>query len=569
MTRSPDTHTIALLTEPATVKGTRARTSIGAETSHQTDPPCGGFVYQQAARILLPRCLRMLGHAPWLRKRAGGRAQTGALAALHRQQSAAQAVGLLCEFDPRCRRDGYLRECVRTALIRWQLALRMDGRPRHRSTWGSPLHHVILACQTQLLSEVASFQSDALLDDLEHHLRWLSGRRSRLPWVEATAISTLADGAVLVRDGSLLPVARDRLGLLLAAQDTEGWFPEHGGFDAGRLSLTIDALARLSQYAGWPELDQPIAQALRMLIHAVHPNGRVGGCYSTCDSAFLSPYGVELLANRFPEAANLAALARKKCQDTVTFGGGAWNDDLVALLAPRIALAGAHAAACVPAEGSFPCDRVQRVCFPHADLTVASTPAYFAVACGRKAGAVHVTWRSSHATLDDPGITAVFRHRCAASGRFDPRSRSRRRDQTLICTGMLRRRVDGERKTWQRWRSWFRRILFAWRRGSPCGPRGGRSGPLDHRRLPHDGCQRAITFADDSIRIQDVVSCRLPCQTVVCQSPRPDQANLLIDAPPEERACAEPICVDGGRWVEVTRVYRNGELVDPALERAD
>ena len=253
-------------------------------------PVAGSETYRDAARACLPRWLRMLGPAPWLNGPGRfGQGQEGQTRAPYVRQAATLAIALTNEMDYARPDADYLRECVRASLIHWQLSLRSDGRPAHRHFRRSPLQGAVTGCVVQLLTETSGFQTDGLLADLDRHLHWLAGNPPQTPWIEAATVGALADGALLVRRRALLDTARRRLRSLLARQNEEGWFPERGGADLGRLSLTVDTLARLQRHNDWEELSDPLHRALSFLRHVVHPDGSIGGIYSSCGTGFLSP----------------------------------------------------------------------------------------------------------------------------------------------------------------------------------------------------------------------------------------------------------------------------------------
>ncbi len=539
-----------------------ATAGLATPGSSPTHPgPPAPSVYRDAAYGLLPRWLRMLGPVPWLEPEASTRAKGDDVHGLYRRQLAASAIGLVCEFDERRGGDSHLRECVRTALIRWQLSLRGDGRPLSRRTWDHPLHHAVASLVIQLLSETGCFQTDTLLSDIARHIKWLAARPTQVPWIEATACCALADGALLARDTSLLDVAHDRLDRLLARQNPEGWFPEQGGLDAGKLSLTVDAFARLMHHGGWNDLATPLEKALDLLMHFVHPDGRGGGCCGTRQSAFISPHGVELLASRFPQAAALALVTRKHCRQNGTDGVTAWHDDLCALLGQRIAMAAAHATAELPTACRYPCEDIGRTHFHNAKVSTFSTKAYYAVVSGRKGGALHVTWRSQEADLEDSGVTVVFPRRTATSSRWDARTRYDIDGPTVASTGVLRRPARAARSPWDRLRTWIRRLRFTRRQPAPHAGQGENAyGCAKGNRLTRDRFRRRITFGDDWIRVQDLVRCRLPCRTIIVQSQPPGHPATFVEAAATGQGPHEPIFVDGGRHIEITRVYRNGKL---------
>jgi hypothetical protein len=514
-------------------------------------------VYRAAASACLPRLLRIAGPAPWLGAEQYPQRGTNDIATQYRRQLAMLAIGLLCEFDDRQRGNAYLQECVRASLVRWQLSLHGDGRPLSRWFRRSPMHDASAALVVQLLTDTACFQTDTLLSDIERHMQWLAKRPAHQPWTEAATIGTLADSALLVRDTSLLGRARKRLRALLARQDEEGWFPEEGGADIGHLSLIIDALARLHHQGGWEELIQPLQKALRFLVHFVHPDDSVGGCYGSRGTAFLSPYGVELLAPEFTDAAALALIARRRCERLGADRLEGWHDDLCALMGSRIALAAAHGSGEPPARSRYPCQAVGTTVLPNAGLMIFSTKAYHATVSARKGGSVHVTWRSGKPTLEDAGVSAVFTGRVLVSGTASSRTRLHRSGSIVAVSGILRRaggQSDSEPA----------RLFRFWKPRSPAPVEGvgGRRRGIGPDRLTHDRFQREIQFGDDWIRIRDRVLCRLPCRAIVLQAPPPGPLNPYVDRAATDLPARAPIFVEGGRDVEITRVYRNGELVD-------
>ncbi|MBU0718726.1 MAG: hypothetical protein KJ749_10795, partial [Planctomycetes bacterium] len=405
----------------------------------------GQDVYARAFAHLCPRLLRMVGRAPWLEEEAvqlSGRRNAPGL--VFRQQAAATALGLVGRTGGTTPGDEHRRECVRASLIRWQLTLRGDGRPAQRKSWRDPSYIAIASQVVHLLTESGRFQTKTLLSDLAAHLEWLAQSPPQNPWIEATLISVLADGAVLARKRRWLHDAERRLQDLLEMQDQEGWFPERGGADIGRLSLTIDALARLYQQTGWGALPEPLIRAGRFLLNFVHPDGSVGGSYGSCGTAFLSPYGVELLASTVGEAATLAAISRRHCERIAAGGALDWHDDLLAVMGPRVAMASTVAQPALPLPLQLPCESTGRTAFPNAGLFIHATPAYHAVVGGRSGGALHVTWPAGLGSLDDPGLAVVTRNGLRAFARSDHHAKTQMTADGVVSTGVLRASIHKE-----------------------------------------------------------------------------------------------------------------------------
>ena len=528
------------------------------------------WVYRDGARLCLERLVRMMGPAPWLDRQPHSTLAEGKSAsALYRRQAATLAIALVAENDHRVDTDGYLRECVRTSLIRWQLSLRGDGRPAERRLRRCPLHGAVAGLTTQLLAETSGYQTELLLDDLASHMMWLARGRRRTPWLEATIICALADAAVVVRDLSLLNGARRRVKDLLDRQDPEGWFPERSGADVGRLSLTIDALARLYHQNGWEELLEPLTRACRLMLHFVHPDGLVGGCYSSCGTAFLSPYGVELLAPTIVEAASLALVARKRCARMLAEGIPSWHDDLLAIMGPRMALAAPVAPPDLYSDAVLPCRSKGHTHFPGAGLAIYSTDEYYAVVGGRNGGALYVTWRDGTPGLDEPGVTVVFPRATRCAGRRDRHAYTQVTPSSTTSQGILEIPTGVPRRGWRRLVSSILRLFRSSptaREGMP--PKSGQSPvPADRRPITHDRYRREIAFEDDTIRIRDAVQCRLPCQAIICQSPPTTEDLRFVDPESPAVSIRPPLFVEGGRKVEIQRVYRQGVLVENRVMR--
>ena len=557
MTNTNDNQGNMVLAEASTTGCPSTRSSAGGSIERVSVPDRS--VYLATARTLLPRWLYLVGEAPWLH---GSWAARGSAQGLYRQQAATLGIATLTSLEDERPESAYLRECVRTSLVHWQLSLRSDGRPAGRSA-RSPIHAAICAAVVQLLTETMGYQTKGLLEDVSRHLRWLARRPLGPSHLEAAAIWAMADGAVLCRDGSLLHRARNRLGVLLTRQSDEGWFVERGGADIGWLSLTVDALARVFRLCDWDELAEPLRHALRFLLHFAYPDGLGDGCCGPYATRFLSPYGVELLAPIFPDAAQLALVCRRRFARFQTPQPYGWHDDLCGTLGASVALAAVEAASKLNAPDAFPYQRLGQTHFPQAGVSIFSTKAYYAVASGRKGGALHVTWRGGEPPLDDPGISVAFSHRMRTSSRNDPRTRFHATRSSLTSSGILR----AVERTWARRARWSWR-LARWLAVSLGSPRQGLlrrlARRLDPDRLTHDRFQRAITFGEDWIRIRDLVRCRLPCRTIICQSPPPDRTPAPVAAVGPR--AHPPIFVEGGRRVEITRLYRHGKLVGQGQE---
>jgi hypothetical protein len=93
-----------------------------------------------------------------------------------------------------------------------------------------------------------------------------------------------------------------RLKRLLSWQSKEGWFSEYGGADPGYLSLTIGLLADIDRRRPEIGLRQPLRRAIEFISAFVHPDGTVGGEYTSRGTLNFFPHGFEIAGAWMPEA---------------------------------------------------------------------------------------------------------------------------------------------------------------------------------------------------------------------------------------------------------------------------
>jgi hypothetical protein len=112
-----------------------------------------------------------------------------------------------------------------------------------------------------------------------------------------------------------------RLARLLSWQSNEGWFDEYGGSDPGYLTLTVAQLADLDRRRPELGLRPAIEAAVRFLHTMLHPDGTLGGEYTSRATVNYFPHGLEIAGTWLPLALaiNDRALPR--------FGDAAVSDD--------------------------------------------------------------------------------------------------------------------------------------------------------------------------------------------------------------------------------------------------
>lgn len=115
----------------------------------------------------------------------------------------------------------------------------------------------------------------------------------------------------------------ERLQRLLNRQTKEGWFKEYAGFDAGYSYVTLDYLARLSLLDKqlYNALEEPLNRLLEFLQYFIHPDGTTGYYYTSRNTSYIIPSGLEILADN-PIA---RAIANKEIMNIIDHGV-IWDD---------------------------------------------------------------------------------------------------------------------------------------------------------------------------------------------------------------------------------------------------
>lgn len=543
---------------PADQAPTRQPYSVDGSSLHEV------HVYRNTLIAIAPRLMGILG---WSNSDDSGRGrEVSPEGEIHacgsfRRQAAATAIAYLLQVDPLRKDAAFLAERVRASIIRWELGLHRRGHPVRQRTTDRASQLATASYVVQSIAETRQSQLELTIEDLRHHLAWLSGRRCDSSWADAAVVSALADGAIVLRDKALHRTARKRLVLLLKRQDEEGWFPENGAVDFGFLSLTVDALARVHHANGWEEVLEPLRKAIQFMTYFVHPDGSFGGCYGSLGTAFISPYGVELLSPLLPEAATLAMACRKRFESAVPQRCSLWNDDLTAILGASLGMTAVHTVCQPLSPGPLPCEKNGRKHFPNAGLSVVSTKTYHTVVSGKKGGAIHLTWKGSLRTLSDAGVNVLFPRTMRTSGRWDRRTKFEATDQMMSVRGILRKIHKHPPRRLRRaarrvWRRLIERLAIVVGVTQASPPKAKSSGP----RLAHDFFSREIHFGENGVQINDRVECRLPCESIIFHGPTARDRDGMLDVDLEIRTSDAPRMVAGGRSVTVCRVYREGRL---------
>jgi hypothetical protein len=104
--------------------------------------------------------------------------------------------------------------------------------------------------------------------------------------------------------------ARHFLDRIFAHQSEEGWMREYDGADIGYGTHGLFYLASYWEVTGCRDTLAALRRFARFLAHFVHPDGTIGGEYSSRNTEFYYPAGFEILSHECPASAGIAAYMR-------------------------------------------------------------------------------------------------------------------------------------------------------------------------------------------------------------------------------------------------------------------
>jgi hypothetical protein len=200
------------------------------------------------------------------------------------------------------------------ALRDWiEAGIRYAARSAHRD--GScddyyPFERANGAAAFSLLAMLEASNIIGLSDDEEVNV-FFERRATRLAVRQESGVLSNHEAlivACLVRMGERAtgerwePTITARLSRLLSWQSKEGWFSEYGGADPGYLSLTIGLLADIDRRRPEFGLRPSLRRAIQFLLEFVHPDGTVGGEYTSRGTLNFFPHGFEIAGAWMPEA---------------------------------------------------------------------------------------------------------------------------------------------------------------------------------------------------------------------------------------------------------------------------
>lgn len=269
----------------------------------------------------------------------------------------------------------------------------------------------LLACLEA--AEIIGVQDDPEIREFfRRRAHWLATHREsgRLSNHEALIVANLIRMSALDGEAWEEPL-RMRVARLLSWQDEEGWFDEYGGADPGYLSLTIGLMADSDRRRPDLGLRPACGRAIGFFAHFVHPDGTVGGAYTSRGTQNFFPHGFEIAAAWMPEA---AAINDRALALFAGDGPPCYSDDHII---------GHHVWSWLLCWSEWRADRPlaeerspkggETTFFPHAGLLI-DRRADQALYCGLHQGGAFQIFSGDRLALADSGISIQTRDRKTA-----------------------------------------------------------------------------------------------------------------------------------------------------------
>jgi hypothetical protein len=209
--------------------------------------------------------------------------------------------------------------------------------------------------------------NDELLDFFARRADWLAAHHEsgRLTNHQALVALCLEKAGRLLKSNRWDTRKAERLALVLAWQNEEGWFQEYEGCDPGYHTLTVGLLAQLHDLAPSAALQSALERAIAFAAHFVHPDGSFGGEYASRNTYNFFPHGFELAGKWIPTA---PAINDRVLAAVANGLGSCYADDhIIGHHTWSYLLAYQHWCADRPAAPAWPDGRVH---FPNAGLLV-------------------------------------------------------------------------------------------------------------------------------------------------------------------------------------------------------
>lgn len=218
----------------------------------------------------------------------------------------------------------------------------------------------------------------------------------------AVAVAALEIMAGICGQKEFSDRAKFFLARIFSHQSDEGWMREYDGADIGYGTHGFFYLAKYWQMTGCAETLAALKRFAGFLIYFIHPDGTIGGEYSSRNTEFYFPAGFEILADHCPHSSAIASGMRKSINEKKACGLWAMDSFNFLPLLNNLLFA-AESAQPREVADVLPWQRASfSVYFAEAGLWIVNRESYYAIAGISKGGTVSI--------FDKLGKRIVARH---------------------------------------------------------------------------------------------------------------------------------------------------------------
>lgn len=136
----------------------------------------------------------------------------------------------------------------------------------------------------------------------------------------AAAAAGLYNASQILKNLGYLNRVNFFLDRLYKYQSDEGWYEEYGGADIGYQTHASFFLARILQKTSDQKLLMSLRRANNFLQYFIHPDGSVGGEYTSRNTTFFYPAAFEMLYSHCAAASAIADFQRENIRRGMTVG---------------------------------------------------------------------------------------------------------------------------------------------------------------------------------------------------------------------------------------------------------
>lgn len=214
---------------------------------------------------------------------------------------------------------------------------------------------------------------------------------------------------------------------ILKNQSEEGYFNEYGGADIGYLSVSIDYLAKIYKLSGNNQVYDAIKNAINFISYFVHPNGSMGGEYTSRNTQYIIPHGFEIISEKYPTALAIRNQLIDSLQKRISITPYTFDDRYMALYLYNYLQAYFEQAPEIiehNKEHDLPYIRKPFTkLFRYAGILVVKKPNFYSIIGLTTGGAIKAFSLQNKSIFSDTGYIAKIGHSIIASGCLDQNSK--------------------------------------------------------------------------------------------------------------------------------------------------